>query len=253
LFAVPDSALRFGFSNESAGVHDGRTIMLGELRLLLDACPPEATGEQYRAAVIDDNVLRKQTAVTRRYSFRRLRMLYALDPGTVLFRALRDLWGDEPARPLLALLCAAARDTVLRATADVVMNAPEGTELTPGEFSRAVSERFPHRFGEITLATVGRNLASSWQQSGHLRGKVVKVRGRAECRPAAVAYALLLGSLTGAGGEGLLHTFWSRLLDAPPYVLQEQAVAAARRGWIDYRQAGGVVDVGFRYLLRNEG
>jgi hypothetical protein len=47
---------------------------------------------------------------------------------------------------------------------------------------------------------MGQNAGSSWQQSGHLRGKLNKVRQRANSRPVAVAYALILGHLCGERG-----------------------------------------------------
>jgi len=85
-----------------------------------------------------------------------------------------------------------------------------------------------------------------------LRGRTHKVRVRAESHPTSVAYALLLGYLCGARGEALFHTAWARILDAPAYVLHEQAFQASQRGWIEYRQTGAVTDVGFSYLLREE-
>jgi hypothetical protein len=67
--------------------------MLAELRLLLAV---KSVGfEEYRAAILDDNVLLKKTVATRRESLRRLRELYALNPNILVFRALRDLWDDD--------------------------------------------------------------------------------------------------------------------------------------------------------------
>src|SRR5205823_939392 len=117
--------------------------------------------------------------------------------------------------------------------------------------SAAVNEAFPGTFNPTMLANTGRHAASSWQQSAHLSGRRHKVRAHSDCRPAAVAYALLLGHLCGSRGQGLFATFWSRLLDAPLHVLHEQALAASRQGWIEYRRAGDVVEVGFRHLLRD--
>lgn len=64
-------------------------------------------------------------------------------------------------------------------------------------------------------------------------------------RPAAGGYALFLGYLSGARGNGLFTTLWARLLDIPPARAHDLAFEASRRGWIDYRRAGDVVDVGF--------
>lgn len=249
---VPSAALASGLMINPVGTHGSRTMMLAELRLLLAARPETACRDDYRAAIIEENVLAKDTLATRRDSFRRLRELYALSPETLLFRALRDLWdADTQAQPLLALLCTCARDPLLRATADVILTAPEGATVTPQRIAQAANDAFPGRYNSMSLANIGRHAASTWQQSGHLVGRLNKVRGRALCRPAAVAYALFLGHLCDRRGNALFATLWCRLLDAPEHVLYEQATIASRQGWIDYHAAGAVHDVGFRYLMRN--
>lgn len=250
---VPKSALIVGFANDPIGTHTSRTIMVDELRQLLGTCPANVDLDNYRTAVVDENVLLKRTVTTRKQSLRSLRELYALDPRVLLFRALRDLWGEDvQAQPLLALLCAVARDPLLRATAEHVLDTPPGAEVTPQALAEAAGGAFPGRYG-TSLAVAGRNIASSWEKSGHLRGRNTKVRARAASRPAAAAYALLLGHLCGARGEALFATLWCRLLDAPAYVVREQTIAAGQGGLLEYRHSGAVTAIGFRHLLREEG
>jgi hypothetical protein len=100
------------------------------------------------------------------------------------------------------------------------------------------------------LANIGRHAASSWRQSGHLEGRSPKHRSRAICRPAAVAYALVLGRLCGTHDESLFGTFWAQLLDVPHHVLRDGALAASRMGWIEYRSAGQVTEIRLPNLLR---
>jgi hypothetical protein len=227
-------------------------MMLAELRLLLAACPPTASFDQYQAAILDDNVLLKRTVSTRRESVRRLRELYALDLSVLLFRALRDLWGDDSdAQPLLALLCSLARDPTLRGTVDLILSVPYGETVIPQMISAAAGHSFPGRFNAMTLANIGRHAASTWRQSGHLQGHVKKVRSQAASQPASVAYALLLGFLCGERGDGLFQTGWARLLDAPEHTLRSQAAVVAQRGYLEYRHAGGVTEISLRYLLRD--
>src|SRR5438132_11877138 len=110
----PPLSKEYGFVDEPIGTHSSRTMMLAELRLLLAACQPSASLEEYRAAIVDENVLLRKTVATRNVSFRRLRELYILDRKVVLFRALRDLWDEDiQAQPLLTLLSAVARDSIL--------------------------------------------------------------------------------------------------------------------------------------------
>ncbi len=253
MIEIPEVAARLGFVKEPVGTHIARTLMLKELRGLLSACPASSGVEDYRAAVVQGNALLKATLSTRIQTFRRLRELYALDRAVVLFRVLRDLWDvDGQAQPLLAMLCTAARDPIVRVTADTVLTTPVGGEVTPGMLAVAVSRALPGRYNEGTLATIGRHCASSWQQSGHLKGRLVKTRTTAEIRASSVAYALLLGHLCGDRGDGLFATLWARLLDAPVHVVRDQAVVASQQGWLEYRHAGDVTDISFRHFLGNE-
>ena len=251
--AIPVSASQYGFVTHGLGAHSSRTMMLAELRLLLDACPPAAASEDYRASVLLDNVLLKQTDTTRRKTLRHLVELYSLNPRVLVFRTLRDLWPeDTAAQPMLALLCAIARDPSLRASAAGILDVPPNTPVTAGSLADQVAQQNPGRLNATTLATIGRNTASSWMQSGHLTGHVNKVRSLAQSRPISTAYALLLAYLCGARGDALFHSPWTQLLDAPLHMLHEQTFLAAQRGWLEYRHAGAVTEIGFSHLLRAE-
>lgn len=236
---------------ESGGTHTSRTILLQELRGLLGAVPSRADPAEYRNAVIEQNVLGKKTLSSRQRTHRYLRELYALAPTILLFRVLRDLWDvDVEAQPLLAILCALARDPSLRATSTAVLQEAPGTPVAALDLQEALMNRYPGNYSAAVANKVGRNAASSWTQSGHLVGHIGKTRAHATCRPPAVAYALLLGHLEGAVGESLFDTVWARVLDAPLGVLHEQAFTASQRGWIDFRHGGGVTDVCFSFLCR---
>lgn len=251
---IPDAATEYGFVIDGLGSHSSRTIMLAELELLLAACPKNAGPDDYRAAILEANALLKRTEATRRESVRRLRELYGLDPSLLVFRALRDLWdADEEAGWLIAPLCAMARDPILRITADAILSVPLQALVAPQMISAAVARAFPERLNAITLANIGRHAASSWTQSGHLRGRTAKVRSSAHTVPASTAYALFLGYLCGERGEGLFDTLWARILDAPAHILHEQAFAASQQGWLEYRHSGMVTEISFRHLLRTEG
>lgn len=252
-FSIPETAVSYGFIIDGLGAHGSRTMMLKELRLLLAACSPATDVEGYRSAILNDNVLLKQTESTRRKSFRHLRELYGLDPQLLVFQALRILWDqDTQPQPLIALLCAITRDPSLRATTEVVLDTPSDATVIAQMISQSIDDQFPGRLNATTLATLGRNAASSWTQSGHLLGRTNKVRVEAQSHPTSVAYALLLGYLCDIRGEGLFHTLWARLLDAPVHILREQAILASQQGWLEYRHAGEVTEISFRYLLNEE-
>ena len=224
--------------------------MLAELTALLGATRADSTPNNYVAACIEDNVLSKRTLVTRRTTAERLRELYALDPGVTVFRLLRQFWSADPeARPLLACLCAQARDPLFRATADSVLATKAGEVVTVDALCRLVDGQEAGRFGAKTLRSVAQNLASSWNQSGFLSGTKRKIRRRPVTTPTAAAYALALAALAGARGQFLFSSHWVRLLDSPHDLVLELAREASRRGWIDFRAVGAVVEVKFPSLF----
>lgn len=228
-------------------------MMLAELRLLLATCPSSATYEQYGAAILEQNALLKRTEATRRESLRRLRELYGLSRSLMVFRVVRDLWDEAPTeQPLLALLATLARDPLLRATAKIILAAKSGDSVTAAMLAEAVAEQLPDRLNPTTQASISRHAAATWTQAGHLQGRSDKTRTTAAYGPASTAYALLLGHLCGARGAALFETFWAKITDAPVSRLHEQAFAASRLGWLEYRHAGDVTDVHFSYLLREE-
>ncbi len=227
-------------------VHATRTLMLKELSTLFEAVPPYGEAGAYRSAVVDENVLLKASYGGREKTYTNLRRLYGLDEQDALFAVLRGLWQrDTLGRPLLALLVSCAVDEVLRSTAPVIL----GTKVKGGvmheELAVRVAEVFPDRYGKATLKSIGQNAASSWTQSGHLQGKVKKVRGKAVATPAAMALALLVGTLTGERGYKLFDTLWVQLLDVTDGQRDDLAAAAARQGYMSYRRLGDVAEVGF--------
>lgn len=250
---IEGSSLVEGLSSLVLGdfvTHASRTMMFAELSLLLEAVPAGSPPNDYVQAVTDENVLLKAAASNRKKSLRHLRELYALDEREVMFSVLRRLWEyDPPSRPLLAILTAMTRDGLLRATAPVLWEAPVGDPVDAGMLSDAVGACFPDRLTENVRAKVGRNTASSWTQSGHLRGRVGKTRARANISAGAVVYALLLGHLHGVRGLPLYDTVWARSLDASGNEIDALAFSAAQRGWMEYRRMGEVAEFGFSKLL----
>lgn len=256
LLDIPNTSAteRFGFRFGEKGVHNTRTAMMEDLAVLLRELPSDASKQDYRAAIIDDNTLGKRTASTRKYNAQRLAELYALDPDVTLFRILRHYWevSDEAGRPLMAMLCALARDPILRMTAQPVLALKSGERFEKKLLEEAIATSAPGRFSETSLAKIARMTGSSWTQSGHLEGRYNKVRARPVATPAAVAYALLLGFLGGRRGGQVFDTFWTEVVDASPERLHELAQEASRRGLLTYRNAGGIIDISFDAVLRTE-
>lgn len=223
--------------------------MISELTLLFDAVS-EGTLEDYRRAVLEENVLQKRSSSTRAKTFRHLRELYALDDGDCMFSALKTLAKADPdSIPLLALLSGVTRDALLRSSAYLILRVPTGTLVSAGDISAEVAESVSDRLAPSILGKVGRNAGSSWTQSGHLTGRTKKIRVRANPSVVSVAFALLLGHLSGARGLGLYETLWADLMDASAGELDSLAFAASQRGLMEYRRMGEVAEFGFTALL----
>ena len=225
-------------------------MMLSELASVLEATPGGASLANYRTAITDENVLAKKTASNRRLTAQRLSEMYGLDVAVHLFRHLRFFWElDDEGRPLLACLCANARDPLLRMTASRVLSARVGEVVTSAELEESVEASAPNRFNPPTRNKIARNALSSWTQSGHLEGRRPKKRRRPVVTPANTAYALLLGYLSGSRGPMLFSTFWTGLLDAPKEELHAMTAEASKREWLDYKRLGTIVEVSFNGLL----
>jgi hypothetical protein len=237
---------RAGFKFGDSGPHISRTMMLDEISRCLDVLPMEAIRNDFRAAIVERNILGKETEATRKESFRRLRELYALDPVVPIFRLFRELDAVDPAsRPLFSALIACARDPLLRATLPTVAGARTGESLQAEAFDAALERACPgHLKPKIRLSTA-RHIASTWTQSGHLTGRNAKIRVRVSPRPAALAFALMLGSLQGHHGAELFGTDWCRILDLNANQAQQLASQAHREGLLDLRVVGNVVEIGF--------
>lgn len=234
-----DSGLRLC----GGGGHQSKTMMLTELSKILGAA--QARGlKQVLAAVLDENLLGKPSTAATASALTNLNSLYALKKPPPLTRAMVRLWVAGPeTHPLLALCCALARDPLLRDTTDTVLNAPLGASIGTDDLARALAEKHPGRFSFATLRSMGQNCASTWTQSGHLKGRVRKVRTRVDATPEATAYAALVAQAAGFGGPAILTSPWMAVLDASPNDRLGLLRRAQGLGLVRVRHAGAVFEL----------
>ena len=243
----PRAAL--GFRDGEKGAHSSRTLMLAELTQALAATTAMSTREDFRSLIVGENLLGKRTESNRIRADRYLSQLYGLDPSIPIYRIFRRLWdADAASRPLLAVLAASTRDPLLRASAPGILAIPIGEGVEPARVGEALSSVSP-RFTPNTVASMARNVSSSFTQSGHLQGASSKLRSRAVGTPAAATFAAALGWMEGGRGQFLLSSFWARLLDRNAAEVLDLLLAAGRAGWIDVRSAAGVVELRMERLF----
>ena len=243
-----------GFNTGIGSIHTKRTIMLKELTVLLDMVNvSEASLENYKSAIIEENCLGKPSMATRRYTGDYLKALYALDPKVILFRVLQYFWvRDLSSRPLIAFLCAFARDPLLSDLTYYILDLPEGNTPSKRTLEDLIEKKYPNRFSPVMKSSLGRNLLSSWAQAGFLHGRNPKIRSQAIPTAGSTSYALLLAFLRGVRGPLLFETEYARLLDCSSYRAIELAEDAARRGWIVFSRVGDVMEVSFPNFLNSK-
>lgn len=246
-----DTIEYFGFKSKTGSTHLARTMMLEELEALLSFVNnPKAEKAKYIEAIQEENCLGKRSGKTRALTARHLFALYGLESSVTIFRSLQFFWSRDPeAQPLLALLCAYARDPLLRMSTPFILGSTEGANVFREKLEVFIEAKAPGRFSKATLKSLAQNINATWTKSGHLKGRVKKIRTRVNPTPGAVSYALFLGYLKGLRGQFLFNSEYARLLDCSVDYAMELAEQASRRGWIVFKRIGDVTEVQFRHLL----
>ena len=247
----PQHLVPFGFSANRTGGHMARSMMLKEIRQLLEALPLEASLEDYRSAIEERNVLAKPTQSSRHKSYVHLVELYGLDFGKPLFRTMRRLAQDQPGElPLLAMLCVYGRDPQLRHSFEVIAPLAAGASVPREMMEEHLEQGFPGVFSTAMKQSLARNLNTTWTFCGHLAGRAKKTRALPTAWWAASTYSMFVGYLLGLRGEILLNSVFGRLVAATPAQLADHLTTAASRHWLRLRQAGGVIEIDFSHLAK---
>jgi len=247
-WGIPDAnrLFRLGAKLSGGGAHISRTMMLSEITRLLSVVPAGADMAEYRAAVIDRNALSKVTESTRRRTYRHLRELYGLDPSIPLFLLLRQLTQVDPqSTPLIAMLIAWARDPLFRSTTAAILSARLEQEVSTDDLEKVATPLLSKQYNAFCIHGIAKNAASSWSQTGHLQGRVNKIRQRAQPKPVSLTLALLLSQVSGLHGEAVFGSIWCRLLDLTAEQAHLMAIQAHREGLLNLRSIGSVVEITF--------
>lgn len=240
---------RFGIN----GPHAARTMMLDDLRVLMTNTQPQATREDYLAAILDNNVLGKPTRKARELALRYMAALYTLDPLNPIFRALRRLWSlNEAAQPMLALAVALARDPLLRSTQSFVLGQSEGTPVPRTIMENFLNTSYPERFSPASLKSFAQNVSGTWTAAGLLQGRVRKFRSLPEIHPESIAMLLFLSFLEGRTGQRLFSSEWLSLFSVSQDELESLTSTASHRGLLVFMNAGGVKELRFPDYLTSE-
>lgn len=239
-----------GFSKAISGGHSARSMMLVEMQILFRSMPLAVAKNDFIKAIVEENVLEKPTLSSRKKSLRHLTDLYSMDPSKALFRVLWKLGhADLDSLPQLCLVCAYARDPQLRHSFELVRKLRLGEVLVKADMEQHLESGFPGRFSLATKASMAQNVNTTWTFSGHLAGKVKKVRQLPTPRPVSAAYAMFVGYLTGLRGERLLNSPYAFLVSSNRSQMQAALSLASAKGLLSLKQAAGIVEFDFSSLL----
>ncbi len=249
--AEPKQLTKLGFKLGAGGIHMSKTIMLQELTALL-----AATAAHPDVPLVDlvaeHNVLSKATGTARRSTLTRLSSLYGVVDQPPVTRVIGKLWSlDTAGRPLLALLAALARDSVLRESAQVIAAAAPGTPVRWPDFARSFQSTHPGRWSEKMLKSMSQNCASTWTQTSHLTGFKAKMRSRPKATPYVAAYAALLAEWSGFGGPALVDSPWLAVTDLDTVGRIALLRDADSLGLLRLRTGGGIVEVAVQERIKS--
>jgi len=149
--AYEDTMIQAGIKPRGGGPHQSKTMMLAELTTLLASRAADRPAD----AIVRDNLLGKPSVRAREVALYRLRQLYGVGQTWPICVVLPRLWDlDPPGRPLLALLCALARDPSLQAGASAVLDASLGEPVRWPRIAAAFEARHPeqHAFGPNAIS-----------------------------------------------------------------------------------------------------
>lgn len=233
----------WGLHEDGGSVHLSRTLMFEDLSSVMNALTRNPAAD-VRRLIVDENLLGKPTGSTRRISYLKLERLYGLSARPPLFRLFQNLWVPSGSRPLLASLVAQARDPVFRDSWALIRRLPAGQALGASEVEAFLAASYGDRLAPATRRSASRSLRSSWTQCGYLVGHAEKVRVRPSPDAEVLTLALWLAGVLGAQDQRLFDSPWLERLELDAAGLEKLLRRASQKGYVSYRNAGGVVELG---------
>jgi hypothetical protein len=150
------------------------------------------------------------------------------------------------------MILALCRDPIFRVSTPVILRSTPGEPVPRERFTAVFTAEYAAQYKDSMIDKLVRHVASSWCQTGHLRGRVLKSRQKVTPTPATVAFALFAAYLLGLRGQALFQTMIVRLLDAEPPALLVLAREARRLGYLELRESGDVLEISFPGLLTSD-
>lgn len=196
--------------------------------------------------VIDNNSLKKKSKGNLQITAKYLEQLYHLqkkDQFTDAFLAVAQLSSSDEL-PMLCLLRTQSSDILVADSLKYILEKKEGERIEPKEIAKVIASKYPDRFGDKTLKSIGQNLVSSYKQAGYLEGKIRNIRKKCSPTWRHVLLAILMGYISGLRGNFLLSTNYIAMLELPQQTIKDFIKEASLAGYLTFNEAGTVLTIG---------
>lgn len=191
-----------------------------ELEALLHAAPSDATPEQLRDLVINENVTGKRSAASRAKVWSQLKQNYVLDPTIPEYRAFTQalLATSAPSdQGLLPFLMLSRSDRLFREVTLASVSphlTSAGTPIQTEEVQAALDliASAARRWTEETRVTARQHALSALKDFGILEGTAKKKIARIHIGPQVTLFAARLAQMDGTPARRIPDSVWFHLL-----------------------------------------
>lgn len=223
-----------------------------DLELLLAAAPPDASQDQFRRLVLEQNVAGKGSAVSREKLWAQLRLRYVLDrsiPECAAFLSAMASASSPTERGLLCLLMMARTDRLLR---EMTLRSvgplltKDGVLIPTGQLQSDLDSYIKEHgleWSPDTLESVRQHLMASLKDCGVLQGSRTKRTVRPRPGVQFTLLATCFGLSEGLTPRQLLDARWFRLLGLGTEQAADLLYAAALGGVLEFRMQAEVVEL----------
>jgi len=235
-----------GFSKNIGGALTSRSILLYQAVKLFSIYQKVGLVQPPKHYVIDENRLGIPTLSSRQKTCAYLKQEYGFSEKILIFKGLFELHRIHEEEASLSLfLLAWARDALLRFGTSEILETKPNEVLKKSTIFEILSSETENRYRANICEKILGNWMASWTQSGHLNGKINKIRVHVKAGPVALAFACLLSTLSGETGEKIFSSIWIQILDLNPQQARDLAQKAKEIGLLDVYSMGGVTQISF--------
>jgi hypothetical protein len=202
-----------------------------------------------KKAIIEDNLLGKETISNRRDIIEKLRLFYALDASFPIFSFFQTMWVRNPnSRPLLAFQLAQARDRFLYKLHFLIESFTAEQQIQTKTVLNLLPDTWKSSYSENSINAMAKHLVSAWSEAGFLLKGSKKYRVMPEVFPENICYAIFLCKMQEISGEQIFNSVWLRSLLLDRQAIINLGIIANQKGIIEFQMSSNLLRIKFPEL-----